>query len=169
MKVNNTKLMEVKIIEYDEKEDNRGYSYTTYNKGELEKAGIYFEYSMEQVYCSKKAGTLYGIHFQNKPKTQAKLLYCIQGRGIDYAVDLRDYSETYLQWVSVELSEKNRRQIYIPKGFGHAFISLEDNTQNVMRYDEPFDARYSKQLRYDEPQIGINYPFAYPILASFTH
>jgi dTDP-4-dehydrorhamnose 3,5-epimerase len=120
----------------------------------------------ERVYLSEKAGTLYGIHFQNNPKAQAKLLYCIKGRGIDYAVDLRKNSSTYLQWISVELSADNRKQIYIPKGFGHVFISLEDNTKNVMRYDEPFDSRYSRQIAYNDPEIGIDYPIINPILAS---
>lgn len=117
------------------------------------------------MYCSAKAGTLYGIHFQNHPKPQAKLLYCIEGSGIDYAVDLRRNSPTYLQWVSVKLSASNRRQIYIPKGFGHAFISLEDNTRNVMRFDEPFDARYSRQIAYNDRNIGIQYPINDLILA----
>ncbi|MDD6771669.1 dTDP-4-dehydrorhamnose 3,5-epimerase family protein [Inconstantimicrobium porci] len=80
------------------------------------------------------------MHFQNNPKPQAKLLYCIKGRGIDYAVDLRRDSPTFLKWVCVELSEENRKQIFIPKGFGHVFISLEDNTKNVMRIDESFDS-----------------------------
>jgi dTDP-4-dehydrorhamnose 3,5-epimerase len=119
----------------------------------------------ERVYYSEKAGTLYGIHFQNNPKAQAKLLYCIKGRGIDYAVDLRKNSSTYLQWVSVELSADNRKQIYIPKGFGHVFISLEDNSKNVMRYDEPFDSRYSRQIAYNDPEIRIKYPISNPILA----
>lgn len=165
MVIYETELPEVKIIEYEEAQDNRGYSYAIYDQDELEKAGIHFSYRMEKVYCSKKAGTLYGIHFQNRPMAQTKLLYCIKGRGIDYAVDLRKSSKTYLQWTSVELSEKNRRQIYIPKGFGHVFISLEDDTRNVMRYDVPFDARYSRQLRYDDPHIGITYPIKNPILA----
>jgi len=165
MKVNSTKLEEVKIIEYEPKYDNRGYSYSTFNKKELEQVGINFEYVEERVYLSEKTGTLYGIHFQNNPKAQAKLLYCISGRGIDYAVDLRKNSFTYLQWICVELSAKNRKQIYIPKGFGHAFISLEDNTKNVMRYDESFDCRYSRQIAYNDPEIRIEYPFNNPILA----
>lgn len=165
MNICSTRLAEVKIIEYDRKEDNRGYSYPVFDRKELLKAGIDFEYNIGKIYCPKKAGTLYGIYFQNKPVEQAKLLFCIKGRGIDYAVDLRSSSETYLQWTSIELSEESRKQIYIPKGFGHAFISLEDNTQIVMCYDEPFDKRYSRQLRYDEPQIGIQYPFKCPVLA----
>ena len=165
MKIESTKLKDVKIIEYDPRLDNRGFSYCIYNKSELEQAEINFEYIEERVYFSEKAGTLYGIHFQNNPKPQTKLLYCIKGRGIDYAVDLRRNSPTYLQWVGVELSAENRRQIYIPKGFGHAFISLEDGTMNVMRFDEPFDSRFSRQIAYDDPEIGIKYPMNDTILA----
>jgi dTDP-4-dehydrorhamnose 3,5-epimerase and related enzymes len=165
MIVESTNLQEVKIIEYEKRYDNRGFSYSIYNKKELEQAGLNFEYCEECVYFSEKAGTLYGIHFQNNPKAQAKLLYCISGRGLDYAVDLRKNSSTYLQWICVELSADNRKQIYIPKGFGHAFISLEDNTKNVMRYDEPFDPSYSRQIAYNDPEIRIEYPFRNPILA----
>jgi dTDP-4-dehydrorhamnose 3,5-epimerase and related enzymes len=165
MNIESTRLKEVKVIEYDQKYDNRGFSYSIYNKNELEQAGIHFEYREERVYFSEKAGTLYGIHFQNNPKAQAKLLYCIKGRGIDYAVDLRKNSSTYLQWIAVEISAENRKQIYIPKGFGHVFISLEDNTMNVMRYDEPFDTNYSRQIAYNDPVIGIEYPISNVILA----
>ncbi len=165
MIVKSTELKEVKVIEYEKKYDNRGFSYAIHNKQELEQAGIYFEYLEERAYVSEKAGTLYGIHFQNNPKAQTKLLYCIKGRGIDYAVDLRKDSPTYLHWISVELSAENRKQIYIPKGFGHAFLSLEDNTINVMRFDEPFDPRYSRQIAYNDPAIGIKYPIGEMILA----
>lgn len=165
MKITSTELSEVKIIEYDRHVDNRGFSYPILNKEQLEKAGIDFKYVEEYVYLSEKAGTLYGIHFQNNPKPQAKLLYCIKGRGIDYAVDLRKNSPTFLKWVSVEISEENRKQIFIPKGFGHVFISLEDNTKNVMRIDEPFDSRYSRQIAYNDPQIAIKYPIEDVVLA----
>jgi dTDP-4-dehydrorhamnose 3,5-epimerase len=165
MHIESTKLKEVKIINYEQKYDNRGFSYLIHSKEKLEQAGVDFKYIEERVYFSEKAGTLYGIHFQNNPKAQAKLLFCIKGRGIDYAVDLRKNSSTYLQWVGVELSAENRKQIFIPKGFGHAFVSLEDNTMNVMRYDESFDSRYSRQILYNDPEIGINYPINNPILA----
>jgi dTDP-4-dehydrorhamnose 3,5-epimerase len=166
MKIESTKLKEVKVIEYEQKYDNRGLSYSIYSKKELEQEGIHFDYVEERVYVSEKAGTLYGIHFQNNPRAQAKLLYCTQGRGIDYAVDLRKTSSTYLQWISVEISADNRKQIYIPKGFGHVFISMEDNTKNVMRYDEPFDYCYSRQIAYNDPEIKIEYPVRNPILAT---
>lgn len=167
MKIYNTKLTEVKIIEYETRKDNRGFSYPIYNRAEMEREGIFFEYTEERIYYSKKAGTLYGIHFQNEPKAQTKLLYCIEGSGVDYAVDLRRGSPTYLQSISVELSAENRRQILIPKGFGHAFISLEDNTRNVMRFDEPFDSVYSREIAYNDPDIGLNYYTNTPILAPY--
>ena len=165
MKVYSTAIPEVKIIEYGKKKDNRGFSYTIYNKEAMEESGIYFEYKQENVYYSEKAGTLYGIHFQNNPKAQAKIIYCIAGKGIDYAVDLRKESSTYLKWVSVTLSADDGKQIYIPKGFGHAFISLAEGTRNVMRFDEPFDARYSRQIAYNDPAIGLVYPLSEVILA----
>lgn len=165
MNVKSTEIQEVKIIEYEKRIDNRGFSYPIFSQRELMNAGISFNYTEEIVYFSEKAGTLYGIHFQNAPKAQAKLLYCIEGRGVDYAVDLRKSSSTYLQWISVELSADNRKQIYIPKGFGHVFISLEDNTRNVMRFDEPFDPLYSRQIAYNDPDIGIEYPISQLILA----
>ena len=165
MIVESTALKEVKILTYEKRVDNRGCSYPIYNKEELLQAGIDFAYTEERIYASEKAGTLYGIHFQNNPQPQKKLLYCIQGRGLDYAVDLRKGSPTYLTWICVELSEENRKQIYIPEGFGHVFLSLTDHTRNVMRYDAPFDPRYSRQIAYNDPDIGITYPIANPVLA----
>ena len=167
MTVMSADIQEVKIIEYDKRTDYRGFSYSTFNKEEMEKAGVCFEYMEEILYFSEKAGTLYGIHFQNAPKAQAKLLYCIEGRGIDYAVDLRKGSSTFLKWVSIELSSDNRKQIYIPKGFGHVFVSLEDKTRNVMRIDEPFDPLYSRQIAYNDSEIGIKYPIQIQILAPY--
>ena len=166
MRITQTALPEVKIIEYgDERDTNRGSSFTILDRDALEEAGIFFDCRTEKVYRSAKAGTLYGIHFQNRGAPQDKLLYCIAGRGIDYAVDLRQDSPTRLQWVAVEISAKNHRQIYIPQGFGHAFVSLEDETCNVMRCDAPVDPRFQRRLRWDDPAIGIPWPVKEPILA----
>ena len=165
MQITDTALDGVKILEYDVHTDCRGYSFLILDRLQLREAGLDFDFAQEIVYHTGKAGTLYGIHFQNAPKAQTKLLYCIQGRGLDYAVDLRSDSPTYLRWVCVELSAENRRQILIPKGFGHAFLALEDDTRNVMRFDEPFDERYARQVAWNDPRIGIEYPVREPILA----
>ena len=165
MKVINTDLKEVLIFEYEERDDSRGPKYSTFSQKEFVKFSINFKYVEENIYCPLKAGTIYGIHFQNKPMEQAKLLYCIEGSGLDYAVDLRKESPTYLKWTSVKLSKENRRQIFIPRGFGHAFLSLEDKTKVVMRIDNYFDSKYSRQIAWNDPMIGIRYPISNPILA----
>jgi len=108
---------------------------------------------------------LYGIHFQNHPKVQTKLLFCIKGRGLDFAIDLRQNSATYKKWVSVELSAQNRNQIYIPAGFGNAFLSLEDDTQIVMRIDNYFDAALSRTITYADRELNIAFDVLKPILS----
>ena len=165
MKKESTALPEVKVLCYDLKTDNRGYSHPVYVRSALLNGGIDFDYCEERIYFSAAAGTLYGIHFQNAPCAQAKLIYCISGCGIDYAVDLRRDSPNYRKWVGIEISEENRKQIYIPKGFGHAFLSLVPNTRNVMRFDVPFDNRYLRRIAYNDPTIGIAYPVSRPVLA----
>lgn len=117
------------------------------------------------MYCPKKAGTLYGIHFQNNPMAQAKILYCANGSGLDYAIDLRRDSKNYKRWVCVELSSNNRKQIYIPKGFGHAFVSLVDDTNIVVRIDNYFDDNYRRGIAWNDTDINIAYPIDKPILA----
>jgi len=139
LKATPTDLPEVIVLEYEKYFESRGYSYFNFSRRELNEVGIEADFVEESVYCPKMAGTLYGIHFQNNPMAQAKLLYCTKGKGLDYAIDLRKGSKNYKRWVCVELSPDDRKQIYIPKGFGHAFLSLEDDTNVVMRIDNYFE------------------------------
>jgi len=165
LNVTKMKIQEVLLLKYDIKEDNRGISYRNFSKRELEAIGITTEFVEERLYCIKKSGTLYGIHFQNKPKPQTKLLYCTKGRGLDFAVDLRRSSKTYKQWVCVELSPENRKQIYIPAGFGHALLSLEDDTHVVFRIDHYFDPELERAISYKDDEIKMNIEIASPILS----
>lgn len=158
-------LKEILVLEYSSKEDNRGTSYGLFSKKELEDVGIFTEFVEEILYCPVKKGTLYGIHFQNHPKAQTKLLYCTKGRGLDFAVDLRHDSKTYKKWVCVELSAQNKKQIYIPAGFGHAFLSLEDDTHVVMRIDNYFDSALSRAITYADVELNINFNVLNPILS----
>ena len=165
IKVTPTEIFEVKILEYEVKEDVRGIKCNTYSRRELESVGIITDFVEETLYCPSKKGTLYGIHFQNHPKPQTKLLYCTKGRGLDFAVDLRRTSQTYKKWVCVELSEQNRRQIYIPKGFGHAFLSLEDDTHIVFRIDTYFDPGLQRSISYKDSDLNIPFNIEAPILS----
>jgi len=165
LKVTKLDLEDVLVLEYDIKEDNRGISYRSFSKRELDEVGIKTEFVEEILYCTKKKGTLYGIHFQNYPKVQTKLLYCTKGRGLDFAIDLRQDSKTFKRWVCVELTPENRKQIYIPAGFGHAFLSLEDDTHLLMRIDNYFDPLLSKAITYDDVELNINFNVTNPILS----
>lgn len=165
IKITKLDLPEILVLEYDIDKDNRGAAYKNFSKKELQSIGINVEFVEESVYCPVKKGTLYGVHFHNNPKPQTKLLYCTKGRGLDFAVDLRHKSATYKRWVCVELSPENRKQIFIPAGFGHAFLSLEDNTNVVMRIDEYFDPKYRRGIAYNDPELNIKFPVKNPILS----
>jgi dTDP-4-dehydrorhamnose 3,5-epimerase len=165
LKVTLTDLPEVMILEYEKYLEIRGCSYSNFSSRELNEMGINIDFVEENVYCPEKAGTLYGIHFQNNPMAQSKLLYCTKGRGLDFAVDLRKDSRTYKRWICTELSSDNRKQIYIPKGFGHAFLSLEDNTNIVMKIDNYFHQEYRRGIAWNDPDLNITFPIDKPILA----
>lgn len=158
-------IKEVKVLEYEISEDNRGISYKLFSKQELESVGIFTEFLEEILYCPSRKGTLFGVHFQNQPRAQSKLLFCTKGRGLDYAVDLRHGSNTYKKWVSVELTPQNRKQIFIPAGFGHAFLSLEDDTHVVMRIDNYFDSELSRSITYADQELNIDFNDIDPILS----
>jgi dTDP-4-dehydrorhamnose 3,5-epimerase len=165
LKVTNLAIEEVCVLEYAMQEDYRGTSYRYSSKRELENAGICTEFVEEILYCPRKRGTLYGIHFQNHPKAQTKLLFCTKGRGLDFAVDLRKSSKTYKKWVCVELTPRNKKQIYIPAGFGHAFLSLADDTQVVMMIDNYFDPELQRAISYADAELAIEFPVSDPILS----
>jgi dTDP-4-dehydrorhamnose 3,5-epimerase len=165
LKVTKLEIEDVLILEYEVVVDNRGTKQANFSKRELEKAGIHTEFIEEMLYVPQKKGTLYGIHFQNHPQAQTKLLYCTQGRGLDYAIDLRKDSHTYKAWVCVELSVENRQQIYIPAGFGHAFVSLEDDTQVIFKIDQYFNPKLQRAIWYADEDLNIDFPVSDPVLS----
>lgn len=144
---------------------NRAISQRSFSKKELNEAGIKTKFVEEILYSIKKKDTLYGVHFQNHPKVQTKLLYCTKGRGLDFAIDLRHDSKTFKKWICVELNPKNGKQIYIPAGFGHAFLSLEDDTHLVMSIDNYFDSTLSKAISYNDVELNIDFNVLNPILS----
>ena len=166
LNITQTAIEGVYILEYDHRDDPRGTVFPNYSKRALEAAGLVGEFVEEYVYYPIKKGTLYGIHFQNDPKAQTKVVACIQGRGRDYAIDLRKSSQTYMQWVSVELSLENRWQMYIPKGCGHAFVTLEDQTQIRYRIDVYGDPDLQRAITYTDPDLNIDFNVEHPILST---
>ena len=111
-----------------------------------------------RIYTMPKEGTFFGIHYREESDPMTKFVTLIKGRGMDYVVDLRKDSKTYLQWESVELSEDNALAVLIPAGFGHAFLSLENDTIQLYSVDRSGNDAHSKQINYQDPGIGLKLP-----------
>ena len=157
MKVIATNISEVKILEPRVFPDSRGFFFETVNLEKLKDAGILFTPVQENCAYSIKKGTIRGLHFQNAPAAQAKLVRCTAGSVMDYAVDLRRDSDTYLCYVAVELSAENKRQLYIPRGFAHGVISLEDDSVIEYFADNLYSPENDRSIRYNDPSIGIDW------------
>lgn len=157
MKVTKTKIPEIKVIDLDVIEDKRGFFMESYSKRDFEKYGIDADFVQDNVSYNRKKGTLRGIHFQNEPMAQAKLITCTKGKVVDIAVDIRKGSPTYKQWVAIELDAKKKRQVFIPKGFAHAYLTLTDDVEFQYKVDNFYSAECDRKVRYDDPEINIDW------------
>lgn len=157
MKVNKTNIPDVLIIEPDIYGDHRGYFTETYNKLKYEACGITNEFVQDNMSFSSKKYTLRGLHWQNPPYAQAKLVSCSKGAVVDVAVDIRKGSPTFGQWVSVELSAENHRQFFIPRGFAHGFLTLTDNVEFRYKCDNVYNKSSEGGMRYDAPEVAVNW------------
>lgn len=155
----------VKVIEFDYFEDFRGYYSESYSKRTFKNLKIDIDFVQDSHSYSIKKGTIRGIHFQKAPYAQTKLVRCTNGRVLDFAVDLRKDSSTYKQWVSVELSKENRKQVLIPRGFGHAFITLTDDCEVLYKVDNLYYPKEDRAIKFDDPEIGIEWGTKSPIIS----
>lgn len=144
--------------------DDRGYFYESYNKEAFVKAGIEPEFIQDNQSCSKK-GTLRGLHFQASPFAQGKLVRVISGRVLDIAVDIRRTSATYGQHFSIELSAANHTQFWIPAGFAHGFIALEDDTIFCYKCTNLYDKDSEGGIRWNDATLNINWGAENPLVS----
>ena len=165
MKITKTKLDGVLIIEPDVFGDNRGFFMESWNKKKMEEAGLYYDFVQDNNSKSTVKGTLRGIHFQKGDKAQAKLVRCVKGAVLDVAVDLRKNSPTFKQWVSMELSEENKKQLLIPRGFGHGFVTLSDDVEFMYKADNYYAPEADAGIRWNDPEIGVEWGVENPILS----
>lgn len=165
MKVTKTKLDGVLILEPDVFGDHRGWFMESWSKKKYEDVGINVEFVQDNESFTAKKGTLRGIHFQQAPFAQSKLVRVVQGAVLDVAVDLRKNSPTYLQWVAVELSSENKKQFFIPQGFGHGFLTLTDNVQFVYKCDNFYSKEHDRSIRFDDEEIGVDWGVTDPIVS----
>ena len=145
--------------------DNRGFFMETWSKREFEAHGLFYDFVQDNHSASSVRGTLRGIHFQRGDKAQAKLVRCVRGAVLDVAVDLRPSSPTYKQWQAVELSEENKRQVLIPRGFGHGFVTLTDHVEFLYRADSPYAPEADAGILWSDPELGVEWGVENPILS----
>lgn len=165
MEIIETSLDGVYVIEPTVHGDSRGYFTETFKKAIFDKAIPGIEFVQDNESFTAKKGTLRGLHFQNEPMAQAKLIRVTRGAVLDVAVDLRKDSKNYLKWVSVELSDENKKQLFIPRGFAHGFVSLTDDVQFVYKVDNYYNAECDRSIRFDDSSIGVNWGIENPILS----
>ncbi len=165
MKITKTKLDGVVIIEPDVFGDNRGFFMESWNKKKMEEAGLFYDFVQDNHSKSTVKGTLRGIHFQKGDKAQAKLVRCVKGIVFDVAVDLRKNSPTFKQWVGVELNAENKKQLLIPRGFGHGFVTLTDDVEFLYKADNYYAPEADAGIRWNDPDIGVEWGVENPILS----
>lgn len=153
------------VIEPDVFGDNRGWFFESYSKQKYEALGLCAEFVQDNQSYSAAKGTLRGLHFQKNPKAQLKVVRCSRGKIIDVAVDLRKSSPTYKKWFAVELSQENFKQLWIPKGFGHGFVTLSDDVEIQYKVDEYYSPECDRSIRFDDPEINVDWGVKDPILS----
>ncbi len=160
-----TSLQEVKILEPRVFGDARGWFLESYSTETMQKLGFNTVFVQDNHSYSATKGILRGLHFQKAPFAQTKLVRCTRGAILDVAVDIRQGSPQYLQWVSAVLSAENHRQLYIPKGFAHGFLTLTDDVEVQYKVDALYSTTCDRSIRFDDPTIGVDWGIPNPILS----
>ena len=157
MKFTRTAIEDVVIIEPKVHGDHRGYFVETYRKDKLEEfLGYSINFCQDNESKSKK-GVLRGLHYQLPPYAQTKLVRVIKGRVLDVTVDIRKGSPTFGEYVAVELSEENKKQLLVPRGFAHGFVVLEDDTIFAYKVDSYYSPECDRGIAYNDPDIAIDW------------
>ena len=144
--------------------DERGFFMESYKESGFKANGINFEFKQDNHSKSSKK-VLRGLHYQLDPYAQGKLVRVITGKIFDVAVDIRKGSPTFGKWVSAELSEDNKKMLWIPPGFAHGFLSLEDNTNVLYKSTNEYNKESERGILWNDPEIGIKWPFNNPLLS----
>ena len=160
-----TEINGVLIVEPSVFGDHRGFFMESWSKRAFEEAGLHYNFVQDNHSSSSVKGTLRGIHFQRGVMSQAKLVRCVKGAVYDVAVDLRPESPTYKKWIGIELSAENKRQLLIPRRFGHGFVTLTDDVEFLYKADNFYEPEYDGGVRWNDPELKINWGIDNPILS----
>ena len=153
-----TKLKGAYIIEPERLSDERGFFARTWCQKEFQTHGLNTNIVQCNISYNKKKGTLRGMHYQAAPHEEAKLVRCTRGAIYDVIIDLQPGSQTFKHWIGMELTEHNRRMLYIPEGFAHGFLTLRDDTEVFYQMSELYSAEHARGVRWNDPAFGIQWP-----------
>ena len=159
MKFIPTEIPDVILIEPRTFPDGRGFFFESYRKDIFEKNGVRADFVQDNHSRSAK-GVLRGLHYQVAPKEQAKLVRAVRGAAFDVVVDIRRASKTFGRWVGQVLSEQNKNMLFIPAGFAHGFLALEEGTELVYKVSDVYSPEHERGIRWNDPGIGIVWPDA---------
>ncbi|MFW6323700.1 MAG: dTDP-4-dehydrorhamnose 3,5-epimerase [Desulfovibrionales bacterium] len=167
MKVAQTKLPGVYVISPDKKEDERGFFARAWDREELQRFGMNPEIGVQaNIGYNKRKATLRGLHYQDSPFEEAKLVRCICGAAFDVALDLRPKSPTFGKWEGVELTGDNRRMLYIPEGCAHGYMTLLDDSEIFYPVSAPYSPAHERGVRWDDPKFAIDWPMSKGLVIS---
>ena len=158
MKFSETPIPGVYLIDLEKRGDERGFFARVFCINEFQELGLTTQFVQVNNSLTSLKGTLRGMHYQLRPKAETKLVRCIRGALWDCALDLRPESATFGKSFGAELSAENRRMMYVPKGFAHGFISLEDNTEAFYFVDEFYAPELERGVRWNDPKFKIQWP-----------
>jgi dTDP-4-dehydrorhamnose 3,5-epimerase len=160
-----TKLKGAYIIDVKRLEDERGFFGRSYCQREMDEYGLNTNMVQANVSYNKKKGTLRGMHMQVSPYEETKLVRCTRGAIYDVIIDMREDSETYKQWIGVELTADSYRMLFVPEGFAHGFITLEDNTDVTYNVTQFYTPGSERGIRWNDPAFNIEWPME-PVIIS---
>jgi dTDP-4-dehydrorhamnose 3,5-epimerase len=158
MRFAETELPGAFVIDLERREDERGFFARAWCERELAEHGLDTRVSQCNLAFNERRGTLRGLHYQVAPHAEVKLVRCTRGAVYDVIVDLRPESATYTRWIGVELTEDNRRMLYVPEGFAHGYLTLADATETFYQVSVPYTPDAERGARWDDPAFGIEWP-----------
>jgi len=164
MEIISTPIKDLFVIQPNVFKDNRGYFFESYNQKKFQEKGLNFNFVQDNESKSQK-GVLRGLHFQKPPFAQGKLVRVIAGSVLDVAVDIRSQSPTYGQHFSIVLSEENKTMLWIPEGFAHGFVTLEDNTIFYYKCTNFYNKESEGAIFWSDIELGINWEIEKPLLS----
>ena len=165
MQIEQTPLPDVQIVTPRRFGDARGWFSETWNAARMAEAGLDLPWVQDNHSLSAAKGTLRGLHFQSPPRAQDKLVRCTAGAILDVAVDIRTGSPNYGRWVGVKLSAENGRQLFVPKGFLHGFLTLTDGAEVQYKCTDIYSPDHDATVRWDDPALGIAWGITAPVLS----